>query len=143
MPVRHKEHQPYHFPGRQLPLRDRDPHEFARRQVIREFTQRNENPRDFETVMRYVKRLVEHFEERFSEDDTPILQGWHALRVEMLDIPVGTPDLVERSHAKINAFNQEYLINPKTRKFDENKFFRLKPVITEITYLVAKGNTAS
>jgi hypothetical protein len=140
MPVRHKEHQPYHFPGRQLSLRDRlSPHEFVRRQAIAEFIQRNEDPRSFETVMRYVGRIVEHFSERFDEEDLPIFEKWHTLRVTMLDLPLDTPDYAKMSHANIEIFDKLFFTDPKTGRFDDNKYFRVQPVIKEITYLVSKG----
>ncbi|MGA2911816.1 MAG: hypothetical protein ABSE17_04285 [Candidatus Levyibacteriota bacterium] len=140
MAVRQEIHQ-HRIPGKQLPLKDRlSPHDFARRQVIREFTMKSEDPRSFATVMRYVGKFVDQFEERFNEDDTPIFQGWHALRVEMLDIPLNTPDYAKVSKAKTDAFIKTFFTKLGTEEFDENKYFRVQPVIKEITYLVSKGN---
>jgi hypothetical protein len=141
MPVRYPERHPYSLPGRIAPLGDRlSPHEHKRRQIIREFTQKNENPRFFATVMKYVRRLVDDFDVIYTDTDTPLFEAWHALRVEMLGLPLNTPDYHKISQAMVDKFDAKFFKNPKTGEFDDNKFVRVKPALMEITYLVTKNN---
>ncbi len=139
MAIRQEIH--HRIPGRQLPLRDRlNQHDFARRRAMAEFTQKKENPRSFETVMKYVGKIVENFTEDFSDKDTPIFRKWHVIRVEMLDLPLNTPNYAKISRDKrVEEFDKLFFIDPETGKFDENKYIRVQPVLKEITHLVSKG----
>jgi len=73
-----------------------------------------EDPRSFETVMKICGRIVEHFSERFDEEDLPIFEKWHTLRVTMLDLPLDTPDYAKMSHANIEIFDKLFFTDPKT-----------------------------
>lgn len=126
-------------PGRLLPLELRQRQlEYRRRTAGLEFRQGKADVRSFPLVLSYLKKVVDDFDERF-EKYTDVFEAWHKVRVAILDSDRTGPDFFEQSNALRQNFERTYFTDPETGRFSENKFEKVKPVITEITNLVSRG----
>lgn len=124
--------------GAILPLELRQSALDHRRRTARmEFRRGEANVRSFPLVRKYLKKVVDDYEERFGQYDS-IFEAWHKVRVTILD-SFGNPNYIEISKQLTNEFYKEHFTDPKTGRHLEDKYQKVQPVITEITNVVSRG----
>lgn len=104
-----------------------------------EFRQGRADERSFPAVLGYLRQVIDDFHDRFENDEfMPIFEDWHRKRVEMLD-SFDNPDYMQKSQRLQREFDELFFIDPDNKKFQSDKFEKVRPVITEITYIVSRG----
>ena len=111
--------------------------ENRRRSAGIEFRQGKADIRSFPLVRKYLKKVIDDYEDRFGSDDA-VFEAWHKIRVAILD-SFGTPDYLQKSRDLTAKFDKEYFTDPKTNTYSPDKYVRVQPVITEITHIVSRG----
>lgn len=108
-----------------------------RREAKADFRQSGVDVRDYSAVKELLRKIIPDFDERFAKYDS-VFSGWHNVRIQILDLPLGREEYIEKANELRTEFQKNY-DTPAQRKQDPNFWFNVSPVLKEITNIVVKG----